>query len=273
MQPIGARRARHAATIVLTGLVAGAIGVAAFALLGPRSDGELAPTAAAAHGTPGRSTPSPIPTREAARTVPTLPDLPPQGLVVDGSKEVRLYDLDGELLARLPGFTLGHRWAPGRPPMLTDVHGAIYRLDAARGRLRRGALTAADDRAYDRRVTLPRPRYGNRPAAGHWRWAVLSPDGFQTLGQWSGECEVPTAMVLTAAGREPRPVVGATYADAPSSYALGWTADSRPVVHLPQGACGSSHPVPGVYAGGTQLTRLVRVRPWATVQMWGVGGG
>ena len=205
--------------------------------------------------------------------VPTLPELPTQGLLVEGRDEVGVVNMDGTRIARLPDFNLDHVWEPGRPPVLTDADGLFYRLDVANHRLVRGTSSPADQAAYNKRVTLPAtPRYDGKRALGRWRWTVPSPDGSQILAQWSSECEVPTAFVLNAEGRDPQPVVGDTYAKAPNSFALGWTGDGRPVVHLPEAACGRGHPVPGIYAAGEELTLLVRTPPWASVQMWGVGG-
>jgi hypothetical protein len=77
---------------------------------------------------------------------------------------------------------------------------------------------------------------------GHWAWARLSPDGQTILAQWSGECEVPVAYFIPAAGGAPREAVPA-YA----SRALRWSRDGRAVVEVVESACGSNAPKPGVY--------------------------
>jgi hypothetical protein len=85
--------------------------------------------------------------------------------------------------------------------------------------------------------------------AGHWTWAALSPDRTTILAQWSAECEVPIAFVVSATGGSPRPVTGEEdWARSPDSVALGWTTDGRAIAFLPQGpACGSGVPKPGIY--------------------------
>jgi hypothetical protein len=59
--------------------------------------------------------------------------------------------------------------------------------------------------------------------------------------------------------------------DAPSSMALGWLSDGRALVHFPDGACGSSHRTPGVYAVPLtgKPTLLVQTPRFARYWMWG----
>jgi hypothetical protein len=60
--------------------------------------------------------------------------------------------------------------------------------------------------------------------SGRWRWLLPSPDGNQLLGQWSGECEIPTAFFIPTDGSSQINAVGGTFnEDAPASYALGWS--------------------------------------------------
>jgi hypothetical protein len=80
-------------------------------------------------------------------------------------------------------------------------------------------------------------------AIGHWRWAAASPDGRTILAQWSGECEVPMAFFIPAAGGKPQSVTGPYSRNdyPPNSTAYGWTTDGRAIVFVPrEPACGSS---------------------------------
>jgi hypothetical protein len=84
--------------------------------------------------------------------------------------------------------------------------------------------------------------------AGHWRWALPSPDGQWILGQWSGECEAPTAFFVPITGGEPKTVDGmATIGDGVESMGLGWASDGRAIVQLRGDACGAGADVPGTY--------------------------
>ena len=199
--------------------------------------------------------------------VPTIPQLPPQGLAVEVRDGVRLLDLDGGHLVTLKEWHTDGSWSAGMPPVLEDPNGRPYRLDAAARRLTPIEL---DSHSNDiaRELDMEKPRYDGRAARGSWRWILPSPDGSKILGQWSGECEVQTAFLLDGEGRHPEPVVGATYADAPQSVGLGWSGSGFPVVHLPQGACGSSAEVPGIYEGTTPLRLIVKLPTFAFVQMW-----
>lgn len=86
---------------------------------------------------------------------------------------------------------------------------------------------------------------------GHWAWAKISPDGKTILAQWSAECEVPIAYLVSAAGGRPREAVPAY-----SSRALGWTNDGRAIIDVLESSCGPASPKPGIYLvdpdGGTE---------------------
>jgi hypothetical protein len=84
---------------------------------------------------------------------------------------------------------------------------------------------------------------------GHWAGGSLGPDG-AVLGQWSGECEVPTAY-LVGAGREPLPLPGSEY----ESGEIGWTADGIPLVAVYTGVCGGAYG-PGVWRVGADAALL-----------------
>ena len=83
--------------------------------------------------------------------------------------------------------------------------------------------------------------------SGHWRFALLSPDGNRILAQWSGECEVPIAYVVTLQSGPPVPVTGES-TNVLESFALGWTRGDRALIWLPAGACARGAWRPGVYA-------------------------
>lgn len=84
---------------------------------------------------------------------------------------------------------------------------------------------------------------------GHWRWAIPSPDGAWVLAQWSGECEVPYAWLVSVGTRTPRPIGGPLGEELSGSLteALGWTPDGRMIVRFRSGGCGPEIPDAGTY--------------------------
>ena len=77
---------------------------------------------------------------------------------------------------------------------------------------------------------------------GRWLWEVSSPDGRWRLLQWSGECEIPSALVVRRGRRRAREL-----APGAESSALGWTTDNRAIVYVPaDGACGAGDPEGGL---------------------------
>jgi hypothetical protein len=122
-----------------------------------------------------------------------------------------------------------------------------------------------------RLVRAPRGPNG-RAALGHWERAEVSPNGSTLLLQWSGECEVPTAYVAPASGGRPRTVAGGR--PRVESVTLGWAPPARPVVFLPQAACGAGFERPGVYvfsrSGGHRLVYATD-REFTDVVMWRPG--
>jgi hypothetical protein len=121
----------------------------------------------------------------------------------------------------------------GQPPSATERHG---RLEMS---LANGSWQPLD-------VPHPLGAKPGQPAAGHWDWASVSPDGEWLLAQWAAECEVPIAFLVPAAGGKALPV--ARDRDGPAtSKALGWTGDGRAIVELPGLSCGSTSPRPGTY--------------------------
>jgi hypothetical protein len=93
-------------------------------------------------------------------------------------------------------------------------------------------------------------------------WAERSPSGDAVLAQWSAECEVPVAYLIA---------VGRMRAYAPDSVALGWLPNGEAVIHFPNGPCGGSTHVRGIYAvpraGPPRL--LLRTARFASYAMWG----
>ena len=92
------------------------------------------------------------------------------------------------------------------------------------------------------------------------------------MGQWSGECEVPTAFFIEEDEGEVVPVTGeAAPAHTPESFALGWTKRGQAVVFLPNGACGIGADRPGIYLfrepGEGRL--LVETPKGSSARTWG----
>jgi len=96
---------------------------------------------------------------------------------------------------------------------------------------------AASSRS-DRQLLLPKPQ-----SAGRWTKLLLSPDGGTYLGQWSGECEIRTAYLISARSGHARPLTNYGRGSA-QSIAVGW-AGTRARVRLPQGQ--PPRRKPGVY--------------------------
>ena len=95
-------------------------------------------------------------------------------------------------------------------------------------------------------VTTPVPAWLQkiRPHRhGRWVAALPSPDRKTLLAQWLAECEIPFAYFVPTDSREPRPVVSALV----ESIVVGWRADGRARVFLPEGTCGMDATQPGLY--------------------------
>lgn len=110
-----------------------------------------------------------------------------------------------------------------------------------------------------RRIGVPHPLGAKpgQPAAGHWEWAAVSPDGDWLLAHWTAECEVPIAFFVPSDGGKALPVTTDRYGPA-TSLAIGWTADGRAIVEFPSQSCGSTTSRPGTYL----------VRPRRTPEYW-----
>lgn len=124
---------------------------------------------------------------------------------------------------------------------------------------RHGRLDVREREGAWRRLEVPHPLGAKpgQPAAGHWEWAVVSPDGNWLLAQWTAECEVPIAFFVPSRGGKALPVATDRYGPA-TSLAIGWRADGRAIVGMPNSACGST-----ALRRGTYL-----VRPRGTPEYW-----
>jgi hypothetical protein len=113
---------------------------------------------------------------------------------------------------------------------------------------RHGRLQVSEANGPWRTIEVPH-RLGvklGQPAAGHWDWAAVSPNGEWLLAQWTAECEVPIAFLVPARGGTAVPVSRDRYGPA-TSKALGWTRDGSAIVELPGLSCGSTSQRPGTY--------------------------
>lgn len=189
--------------------------------------------------------------------------------VVSADDLTRIYDLDGTDLGTLPAPIEAIN---GPELLVTDPPSPVDPIDPAevpegctsayggggvRVALCGGAahevrtIDVIDATGEARRLTGPPFYEGDedvpaQPYAGHWRWALPSPDGRWVLAQWSGECEVPEAFLTRTDGEgvplELAPVPGGT-----RSKGLGWTEDGRAIIELGHAACGTTADQPGVY--------------------------
>lgn len=250
------------------------------------------PTTAATSGPTSPTTPPTTgPTSSSPTTAPTtpptsapatttgpipIPGLPEQGIAVGTGGAVELHDLfTGKLVERLAGFEIYNPTAAPQHLVLRQG-GTYYLLEEFQRDLRALASRREADRYAGRDqsgLDLPIPTSNGKPLTGHWRYEVTDPRyEDRVLAQWSGECEVPTAYFVDLDEGEPVPVTGeADPADAPESFAEGWTKGGQAVVMLPEGACGSGAAKPGVYLfrtpGDGRL--LVPTESGALAHMWG----
>jgi hypothetical protein len=202
-----------------------------------------------------------------------LPWLPPQGVVVQRHGGIVFVAMDGSVRAKLDGFELiDPTEAPG--VVLVRRGNEAFVLDAAGSMLhpvedeRAKHLHVADREAID--IPTPPGMIVNGKPSGHWRFAILSPDGNRILAQWSGECEVPIAYVVTLQSGPPVPVTGES-SNVSESIALGWTRGDRALIWLPSGACAPGARQPGVYAfDASGRASLVTSLPrFGLARMWG----
>jgi len=107
---------------------------------------------------------------------------------------------------------------------------------------------------------------------GHWRSILASADGTELLGQWSGECEIPTAFRINVDEGSREMFAGDLYESAPASYALGWAPSGEAVVLLEGGElCAEAAEEPGVhlFSASGASTRIYDTGPhFLFAQMW-----
>jgi hypothetical protein len=227
------------------------------------------------------SSPSPASTPDdEPRALPRLVrvgSLPSQGVVVSADRVVRFITVDGRVVRTLRGYELeNHSPSPGRVAL--SRHGTFYLLHADAGVLVRLRSQHEVFRYLppneELRGVPPASRIEGQPV-GHWRWAIRSPTSSMVLGQWSGECEVPTAFLWDGDDAPGLPITGeVNLSRAPESMALGWTVDGRAVALMREGLCSNGTRPPGVYAYTSPgVSRLVfEVRRGSLARMWGSAG-
>ena len=208
---------------------------------------------------------------------PDLEDLPPGGIVVTDGEQPgvgTLFDLDGRTVTEIRSPEISRVGTSAGPPVLAIGPGDPISLgllppdgaeapDGCTGAAGRGGVRVAlcgGDPQLPTTVVRVTPWGGlstllgplhtdpvSDEPSGHWRWALPSPDGAWVIGQWSGACEVPTAILLSTAEDAPRAIDGGALDTTVDSRALGWTDDGKAIVHFGPGACGSGVTDPGVY--------------------------
>jgi hypothetical protein len=224
-----------------------------------------------------------------------LPPLPERGLARQQGNAVVLETLRGRPLGRLAGLSLAIPRAT-HGLLLADRRGRFFSIDLYQHRVRQvfrmperyPGCRFIDATMRDtlllcgRRIDVIRNVQSGRQQrsvlarapdrhGGSWAWAEFAPNGHDVLAEWSGQCEIPTAFLIS--GGKVRPYGAATYAHAPQSEALGWLPDGRAIVQFDFGACGGGIRAPGVYAvprhGSAQLLRpTARDKP-VLLSMWG----
>lgn len=130
-------------------------------------------------------------------------------------------------------------------PVVDDPPPGCSAVDAGAGLL--AAACGPEPETDEIRVFTPaggsRLLTGPVTDVGHWRFALVSPDGAWVLGQWSGECEEPAAYLIDVQSGERRSVVEGAVA----SSVIGWAPDRRAIVGLPIARCGTGADEPGTY--------------------------
>lgn len=278
----GSRRPRRGLAAVAAVLVV-LMGASAWALMD--EDDEQTTVVGPGPEEPAPTTDSPSST-EASSADPPEADwfdwdaMPMEGVAIlelDGT--LTLYDLVGEGLASGP-FTGGLNepalWVqpgmiqPASDGMAEVPPGCASAATAGGTRVARcgdpdtpRSLLVVDSAGRSRTLIdgAPWPPTGTDPVLGHWRRAIPSPDGRWIVAQWSGECEVPAAVLIDAATGDVRSVAEPVADMRPSSLALGWAADGRAVIELPQSECGSTAGEPGIHLLDPETGVLERILP------------
>jgi hypothetical protein len=209
--------------------------------------------------------------------------MPDQGLVLGHFEGVDFVTLDGEIIARLPGFRLYFYWTvPG--PVIVRNRREYFVLDHEKHELQplgsRDEVLEFTSRSREEvgqaNVSLlEEPDEAGAPGApGSWTFAIPSPDGSKLLAEWFDECDTRTAYFARADGSNPVPVTGERgLADAPFSSVIGWTADGGAIVFRGPNVCGLGEVRAGVYRfdrPGVGAMVIPFERP-NSVRMWGTG--
>ena len=176
-----------------------------------------------------------------------LPGLPETGIAVTHGQDVLLLDDEGHLFKKMRGYEVAGN--TGAPVLWLQKGRNYYRIAVRRELLLPVERKEARSLIYEESAPDLPPPPGTKQRGeivGHWRYAYTSPQG-NTLAQWSGECEVPTAYWRT--GTEQEIVTGGLkLKGAPESLALGWSRAGEALVLLGEGYCGFAGDPPGVYA-------------------------
>ena len=212
---------------------------------------------------------------ESAERVP-LRGLPEIGVAVGSGEAVELIAVDGRVVTTLRGFTLAGN--PGAPGVWLQRGEQLFSLDIEERALIPVTAAEAGDRPLDEGPEpplAPPPGVAGQPggAAGRWRYAIGSASGV-TLGQWSGECEDPTAYWIETGGAA-RIVTGEVDpSSAPASSGLGWTNGGEALVLVQDASCGADADQPGIYLySAPDVGRLVHPTDADSVaaEAWGAG--
>jgi hypothetical protein len=229
--------------------------------------------------------------------------LPAEGIAVESHGVIQVLDLNGGEVGTITDASLVGAGEPSGHDL--TVHDSTHRYRLAVGHTTPTAdastsaplnpfgchdavgsgatLVICNDSTYEAEPTIslksvngmsrvvgsPFPKVAGR-FDGFWEWAQLSPNGRWVLGQWSGECEVPDAFLMPAAGGSPQTFDASPLAHPRQSLALGWTTSGEAVVWLQSGVCGTGSPSPGVYRAqpGGSLQLIVAAHDTATIVMW-----
>jgi hypothetical protein len=209
-------------------------------------------------------------------TIIELPPLSERGLAAMWSRAnntigVSLLSLDGRVLATVPNVIIYDATGPSEGVILQSADEIRYwLLDASAHELVPITLQRAMRLHRPARVRLPHPAR----SPGSWAWSMPAPTGTQVLAQYNrqvSECAQPIAMVQPAPGLAVLPVTGEPFGTA-SSFALGWTAASEPVVEVTPVCVGPSDRFrSGVYVFDNQggAERLDVPKGSYVFQMWG----
>jgi len=198
----------------------------------PASTSPASPTPAVPASPSPTGTPAPVLLTETR----TLPAVPSEGVLADRGGVATFRSLDGTTQVPLPGFQL--RMVTGSLTYLHAKDGSTWFLDtAARQLVKQDPRYDAPDGLH---LVAGLPKAEPR---GHWRFILPGPGG-QLLGQWSGECEVPTVYLIDRKRRLRQ--LGPTGQHV-NAYARGWTQAGQPVVEFPEAHCGNGLKGPGLY--------------------------